>query len=720
MDVVLKGDTAFVGMQGATGTRTLLVSLATLSQPRVVGTIEGVGGRLAVGDNGILYGSAYSPFGGNSPVGGVRTATLGPILLLLDKGKNILPRIKLPRNSDMFVRAIVPGAGETINVDVSIVKQDGLPRPATPDGIPTETTLTLVRDSVTGYYDAPLRVVDKDCAVELDYNEIDEQVVKTTNEGVMDCRKLPASGPWKQTDLESGPWTRLRVKLAHATNDLERVTDIRAFRLVTLGDSLTQGVQHGIVVHQDQRYSYPQQLSDQINLLLKQEYGQQVVFKQAMINEPGIGKPLLGNPWGEGPGEDKDSPGFPKHGRLNPTIQPVNNLGLSGSRVAHLHTAKKGKWPTYKAETPWVCQDDFEKCEKYRSPIDNPKEPKSVWRYVLAPPDAPDDTMGTAVEQACRLDPSLLLILIGNNDALNAPVGSDMRELTTQTDFESRYGALMNAVLDCTQGRAGIVVGTIPDVASIPHMRNLGEIVGAMPFTLPAGRSITGKFEHISIQPIDEHGKCHGKAADGKCLGGDAGGAKVGVGTLGETLIIEDAVSLVRTIKRVFASKEVRLKQDQVMSPSELQDVQNAVDGFNKLIKDRAQRPGNDWPVMDMNELFKERTSPDAKTSLKKLNGLFTGTPRAVALPNEDFLRGVGNTMLGWDGVHPNSAGYSLAANEVIRALTFKLSHGEYGGLEKGAVIAPVPNSTIKTLLLEKYLKRPRTRIEAYQISDVE
>jgi hypothetical protein len=75
-DVILKGDQAFVGMQGAAGGRTLVVSLANLSQPRVVGTIPNVGGRLSIGDNGILYGSAYSPFGGNSPIGGVRTATL--------------------------------------------------------------------------------------------------------------------------------------------------------------------------------------------------------------------------------------------------------------------------------------------------------------------------------------------------------------------------------------------------------------------------------------------------------------------------------------------------------------------------------------------------------------------------------------------------------------------------------------------------------------------
>jgi hypothetical protein len=64
-----------------------VVSLATLSQPRVVGTIDNVGGRLAISDSGILIGSAYSPFGGDNPLGGVRTAALGSLAII----KSVVP-----------------------------------------------------------------------------------------------------------------------------------------------------------------------------------------------------------------------------------------------------------------------------------------------------------------------------------------------------------------------------------------------------------------------------------------------------------------------------------------------------------------------------------------------------------------------------------------------------------------------------------------------------
>lgn len=56
------------------------VSLADVTNPKVIGRIEGIGGRLAIGENGILLGTASLGFGlTGTPVdklAGVRTATL--------------------------------------------------------------------------------------------------------------------------------------------------------------------------------------------------------------------------------------------------------------------------------------------------------------------------------------------------------------------------------------------------------------------------------------------------------------------------------------------------------------------------------------------------------------------------------------------------------------------------------------------------------------------
>jgi lysophospholipase L1-like esterase len=731
IDVILKGDTALVSAQksGAADGRVLIVSLAAPARPVVVGTLSGRGGRLALGTGdlaNVLFSSGYSPFGGENPLGGVRAATLGAVVLLLDKNKKPLSRIRLPKNFQTYVEAVLPGAGDTVeDVEVSIIDRDGKVRPKTGE-IPTQTKLTLQRDPETGRHRALLQVVDKDCALELDHvKETDEEIVKTS------CRVIDKSG--RLVDLESGPWTRLKVNLPAAYGGLERVTDIRAFRLVAIGDSLTQGVQHGTVVHQDQKHSYPAQLAGQINEVLKRWYGgQQVVFKQAMINEPGIGKPPLRASHGDGPG-DPDEDGFPNPGRLNHLVQPINNLGMSGTRVAHLHTAKQGNWPTYRAETPWVCKKNPEKCEKYPSPVDNPEEPKSVWRYVLAPPEATGEDVGTAVEQACDLDPSLLLVFIGNNDALNAPVTTEIRELTNVTDFQNDYDTLMETVRHCTEGRADIVVGTIPDVASIPHMRNLGEEIGAVPFTLPklpekllgldVAEPVSRQFEKIYLEPKDEFGRCHGDDGAVGCKGGDEGGAKTSLTSLAKTLVVQDLVSITSqlslfvsqtTLARKLAGyKTITLRSEQVIGKLDLKRVQNNVDAFNRHIKRRAQ--DNGWAVMDMNQFFKDRTTDEAKNNPLQLNGLFTGTERPARREGDIFRRGMGNTLFGWDGVHPNSAGYSLAANEAIRALVDKLKEADYGGLEKGAVIDPVAEARITELLKENYLKLKWSRIYDWQ-----
>ncbi|HEY2945480.1 MAG TPA: Ig-like domain-containing protein, partial [Vicinamibacteria bacterium] len=136
-DVILKGDIALVSAQNgdASDGRVLVVSLAAPARPSVVGTLSGRGGRLALGAGGLsnlLFSTGYSPFGGDNPLGGVRVTIFGAIVMLVDKDKKPLSRIRLPRNYETFVQAILPGADDTVKgVEVSIIDRDGNMRPQT-------------------------------------------------------------------------------------------------------------------------------------------------------------------------------------------------------------------------------------------------------------------------------------------------------------------------------------------------------------------------------------------------------------------------------------------------------------------------------------------------------------------------------------------------------------------------------------------------------------
>jgi lysophospholipase L1-like esterase len=716
VDVILKGETALVSAQNSAAGqgRVLLISLTAPDRPAVVGTLSGHGGRLALGTGGlsnILFSTGYSPFGGANLLGGVRAASFGAVVLLLDKDKKPLPRIRLPKHYQTFVDAVLPGADDTVDVEVSIVEKDGSVRRQTGE-IPTQTTLTLQRDPVSGRYIALLKIADKDCAIELDHNEIDEQVIKT-----------PCTA-----DLESGPWTRLRIKVPEMYGGLERVVDIHAFRFVAIGDSLTQGVQHAIVVHQHQRYSFPAQMANRINKLLKDKYGQQMRFIQAMIAEPGIGDSgKLGKPFGEGSGR-KDELGFPVPGRLNAGVQPVNNLGISGARAYHLYTSKEGNWPPYCPANPERVEDSPPFCDlppdnlstlkNQETPIWNYEAPKSVWHYSLG------GRARTPVEQAAELDPSLLLVQIGNNDVMNAAVDADLRKLTPPDTFREQYDHLLDEIERLTQGRADIVVATVPDVNSIPNLRIVGEQVGSLPFTVDVPlfdqRKLTQGMEQSRVDPLDEDGDCHGSMLEnGTC---EKGSAKAPLAKIFATQGFVDQIKAGVALRR--GGTTFRLKAANVLGPDEQAEIEQAADSLNSHVLKRAQERG--FAVMDVRRMFNDRLAPETIASPKKLTGLFTGTPWRAAGPNEEWVQGIGNSLFGWDGVHANSAGYALAANLALQAINGKVKDRPFGGLEAGTQLETIPSGSkderdsITWLLFKQYLDLSRTRSAKGHLSTVE
>jgi hypothetical protein len=77
-DIVVRGDLALV----ATASRVYMVSLADVNAPRVTGSTDQAGGRIALGEYGLLFSTSRSIFGAPSEGGTVRIAALGPIALV--------------------------------------------------------------------------------------------------------------------------------------------------------------------------------------------------------------------------------------------------------------------------------------------------------------------------------------------------------------------------------------------------------------------------------------------------------------------------------------------------------------------------------------------------------------------------------------------------------------------------------------------------------------
>jgi RHS repeat-associated protein len=102
-DLLFRDDLLIVGRSGG---EAALVSVATPEQPRVVGKVAGLLGRLGLSEDGVLVSTAFSPFG--NP-GTLRTAYLDPSGVLLRlKAKQATARVVLGQN-EKDVLASAPG-----------------------------------------------------------------------------------------------------------------------------------------------------------------------------------------------------------------------------------------------------------------------------------------------------------------------------------------------------------------------------------------------------------------------------------------------------------------------------------------------------------------------------------------------------------------------------------------------------------------------------------
>lgn len=342
-----------------------------------------------------------------------------------------------------------------------------------------------------------------------------------------------------------------------------------------LGDSLTAGVVNGSLVETHQRSSYPALLARQAGL---------AGFQQPTIAEPG------------NPAELQlvsllpttiISPKAPSPGAPNNTAvpRPYNNLGI----------------PT--ANTP---------------------------EYLVRTTDGggPFDLvlrgLGTAVAQAVALRAAVYTLWIGNNDVLTAVVQGraiDGVTLTTAANFRAAYSQIVTA-LRATGGR--LLVGTVPDVTTIPFAATIPPVV----------------VNPTTRQPVLVNGS-------EVPLIGPTGPLPPG------TLVTLAASSLLARgigIPTSLGGTGIPLPGEVILDQGEVAAIQERVRVNNQAIRDIAQ--ANGASVIDINATYAGFVA----------NGATVGGINFTS----EFLTG---GLFGYDGIHPTELGYAIQANEWIEAL---------------------------------------------------
>jgi hypothetical protein len=361
--------------------------------------------------------------------------------------------------------------------------------------------------------------------------------------------------------MRSIRWLALVVLVVGLTPDVQAEANLS--RLVVVGDSLSAGFQNGSLLAEQQVHGYA-------SLVARQA---EVDLPLPLIEPPGI--PNVLNLVDPGPPPlIVEVPGV-SPGRVDPSVQPWD-LAVPGARVADALATR-----------PDIAFDD-------------------LTDLVLGLPGLLGGLALSQVEWAEALQPTTILVWIGNMDALGAAIEGDASLLTPLAAFEASYAELMGRL---AATGATLLVGNIPDVTAIAFLISAEDVAALVGLPL---------------------------AVIGPPLG-------IGPGDF----VLPDAVPLIGPVLAGQASGP--LPPNLVLDTAEVAAIQEAVAAFNVVIETHAAAQGA--TVVDVNAVLQTA----------RARGIVVGGQRLTTA----FLGG----LFSLDGVHPTNTGYAILANEFIHTM---------------------------------------------------
>lgn len=243
---------------------------------------------------------------------------------------------------------------------------------------------------------------------------------------------------------------------------------------------------------------------------------------------------------------------------------------------------------------------------------------------------------GTAVQQALALQPTFISLWIGGNDVLGAVLSGTHLALTPIADFVRDYNAVLDALI-AGAPNAGMVVGTLPSrVASVPLTTTVAPVLinpaTRLPVLGPDGRPI--------FYIADLGGGTFGQLPPGSLV------------LLTASTLLGTGYGIPAALTSAFPNLPdvgKPLPDSVVLTPTEIAAIEARGAEYNAAIIAAANQ--RDIPVADMVGFF-NRVS----------NGINIGGVRLTS----SYITG---GIYSFDGFHLTDIGYTLFANEFIKAI---------------------------------------------------
>jgi lysophospholipase L1-like esterase len=377
--------------------------------------------------------------------------------------------------------------------------------------------------------------------------------------------------------------------------------------VVAIGDSYGAGFESNSLNEHHSVYSWPAIVARQLGIPLC-TVGSSATdncFAQPIVSYPGIGPELTLMDISTYPPVIANAPG--SGAPLNTTFgRAFNNVSIPGANVADTFTVTG----TDKPVTRGVQQ---------------------LAQFILRGPV-------TEVDAVSSLKPTFVLVWIGGNDFLGSATNGTVTGLTSVAAFTSAYNTLLDKL---TATGAGIVVGTLPtNPAAVPFFNTVPTVL-INPATRTPVLGPTG-------QPITLVGQIDAAPGVGQLQAGS-------LVTLGASSLIAQGFGIPSALKPILDPTNklplfgTPLPDAVIITPAERATLVQRIADYNTAIT--ASAAAHNVPVADIKGLFDRFAT-----------GLNVGPFHLTS----DFITG---GLFSLDGVHLTDIGYTLFANEYIKAI---------------------------------------------------
>lgn len=387
-------------------------------------------------------------------------------------------------------------------------------------------------------------------------------------------------------------------------------------RYVALGDSITAGYTDGALHYSGQKNSFANLLATQLKAIGGGNFIQPVIERHSVgIGFFGNSRLILKN---------TSKYGFPA----------ISYLAPSGDHSIFSSNIYKSQGPFHNFGVPGAKAISLP-VSGYGNPLKDPGNYNPFFARMSS-----DPATASVLSDALKMNPTFFSLFIGNNDILAYALSGGTTDVITPLKgapgigFENSMQTLVNAL--SANGAKG-AIANIADITSVPFFTTI-------PYN---GLQLDENEAEILNTKYTEEGFCFTPGTNPFAII-DPGCNSFGVRLIEkEELILLDI--MLDPLKESYLSGSLPIPEKHVLTLQKIIEIKEAIKYYNNIIKSIAKDRG--LALVDTNAL--------AKTAEK--DRFYNDKERSISY----FKRGVYSL----DGLHPNSLGHTLIANEFISSI---------------------------------------------------